>query len=112
MTSFDSQTQDTLHFSWRRKTPFKQRRLDFCLASDSLQENIKSTDIILSVGSDHSAIKIKFCSLQEGSREQRCWKFDSSLIEDEKFAKSLKKKYRISGEIPVILIMLQLDGNS
>ena len=51
----------------RRKTPFKQRRLDFFLVSDSMQENIELTDIIPSFGSDHLAIKIKLCSLQEGS---------------------------------------------
>ena len=32
---------DTVHFTWRRKTPFKQRRLDLFLISDSLQENIE-----------------------------------------------------------------------
>ena len=60
---FRVRNPDTRRFSWRRKTPFKQRRLDFFLVSDSMQENIESTDIIPSVGSDHSAIKIKLCSL-------------------------------------------------
>ena len=81
---------DTPRFSWCRKTLFKQRRLDFFLVSDSMKENIESTDIIPSVRSDHSAIKIKLCSLQEGSRRQRYWKFNSSLIEDRKFVESLK----------------------
>ena len=31
---------DTVRFTWRRKTPFKHRRLDLFLISDSLQENI------------------------------------------------------------------------
>ena len=43
-------------FTWRRKTPFKQRRLDFFLVSDMLQDNIRTVDIIPSVQSDHSAI--------------------------------------------------------
>ena len=81
---------DTRRFSWRRKTPFKQRRLGFLLVSDSMQESIESTDIIPSVESDHSAIKIKLCSLQEGSRGQGYWKFNSSLIEDKNFVESLK----------------------
>ena len=50
-----------------------------------MQENIESADIIPSVGSDHSAIKIKLCSLQEGY-----WKFNSSLTEDKNFVESLK----------------------
>ena len=54
---FRVRNPDTRRFSWRRNTPFKQRRLDFFLVSDSMQENIESTDTIPSVGSDHSAIK-------------------------------------------------------
>ena len=79
-------------FSCRRKAPFKQRRLDFFLISDSKQENIELTDTIPSVGSDHSAIKIKLYSLQEGSMGQGYWKFNtcSLLIEDKNFVKSLK----------------------
>ena len=67
---FRVRNPDTRQFSWRRKTPFKERRLDFFLVSDSMQENIESIDIIASVGSGHSAIKIKLCSLQEGSRDK------------------------------------------
>ena len=33
-------------FTWCRKSPFKQRRLDCCLVSDTLQENIKAVGII------------------------------------------------------------------
>ena len=83
---------DTRCFSCRRKAPFKQRRLDFFLTSNSKQENIELTDIIPSVGSDHSAIKIKQYFLQEGSMGQGYWKFNtcSLLIEDKSFVKSLR----------------------
>ena len=36
---FRVRNTDTRRFSWRRKIPFKQRRLDFFLVSDSMQEN-------------------------------------------------------------------------
>ena len=55
-----------------------------------MQENIESTDIIPLVRSEHSAIKIKLCSLQEGSRGQGYWKFNSSLTEGKNFVESLK----------------------
>ena len=87
---FRVRNPDTRRFSWRRKMPFKQRRLDFFLVSDSMQQNIESTDIIPSVGSDHSAINIKLCSLQEGAMGQGYRKFNSSLIEDKNFVESLK----------------------
>ena len=35
-------------FTWRSKTPFKQRRLDFFLVSDMLQDNIRTVGIIQS----------------------------------------------------------------
>ena len=41
-------------FHMEKQNPFKQRRLDFFLISDSLQELAVDSDIILSVLSDHS----------------------------------------------------------
>ena len=35
---------DNRRFTWRRKTPFKQRRLDFFLISDRLQETVEIVD--------------------------------------------------------------------
>ena len=94
VTFFCVRNPDTRCFSCHRKAPFKQRRLDFFLISDSKQENIELTDIIPSVGSDHSPIKIKQYFLQEGSMGQGYWKFNtcSLLIEDKSFVKSLKEQ--------------------
>ena len=50
---------DSRRFTWRRKSPFKQRRLDFFLVSDCLQDNIESVEIIPSVGTDHSCLLMK-----------------------------------------------------
>ena len=43
-------------FTWRQKTPIIQRRLDFWLISDGLQDDVVSVDIKPSVKSNHSAI--------------------------------------------------------
>ena len=48
-------------YTWRRKTPFKQRRLDYVLVSDHLQDQIDHVDIIPSIQSDHSTLKLKVC---------------------------------------------------
>ena len=50
---------DSRRFTWRRKSPFKQRRLDFFLVYDCLQDNIESVEIIPSVGTDHSCLLMK-----------------------------------------------------
>ena len=89
---FPIRNPETRSYTWRRKTPFKQRRLDFFLVSDSIQENVQLVDIIPSVGSDHSAIKIILYSLRENSRGRSYWKFNSSLAEDKSFVESLKKE--------------------
>ena len=44
--------------SWCQKTPFIQRRLDYWLIDNTLQEEIDQVDIIPSIKSDHSAISL------------------------------------------------------
>ena len=59
---------ETKRFTWHRKTPFKLRRLDYFLISDCLQEAVQTIDIIPSVQSDHSALKLNFCNVQNEAR--------------------------------------------
>ena len=92
---FRTRNPDSRRFTWRRKTPFLQRRLDYFLVSDSLQESIEIIDIIPSIASDHSAIILKLRPTYEGNRGRSRWKFNSSLTEDRQFVNSLKN------EIPV-----------
>ena len=89
---FRIRNPETRRYTWRRKTPFKQKRLDFFPVSDSIQENVQLVDSIPSVGSDHSAIKIILYSLRENSRGRSYCKFNSSLAEDKSFVESLKKE--------------------
>ena len=77
-------------FTWRRKTPFKQRRLDFFLASDMLQDNIRTVAITPSVQSVHSAVILKVFRTPECARGRAYWKFNSSLTQDKHFTESLK----------------------
>ena len=65
---FRTRHPDSRRFTCRRKAPFLQRRLDYSLVSDSLQESIEMIDIIPSIASDHSAIILKLRPTYEGSR--------------------------------------------
>ena len=58
---FRVRNPETKRYTWRRKTPFKQRRLDYFLVSDHLQDQIDHVDIIPSIQSDHSTLKLKVC---------------------------------------------------
>ena len=73
---------DGRRFKWRRKSPFKQRRPDFFLVSDCLQDNIASLEIIPSVGTDHSRLLMKLRPSYQDARGQSYWKFNNSLTQD------------------------------
>ena len=79
---------------WRRKSPFKQRRLVF-FVSDTLQENIKAVGIIPSVQSDLSAITLTLCPVSENLRAREYWKFNSSLMQNNYFIDYLKSQIPI-----------------
>ena len=82
-------------FTWRNKNPFKQRRLNFFLISDSLQELVMDSKIIPSVQSGHSAIVLKLSPTNEGERGRSYWKFNNSLLDDNHFIEGLKQKIQV-----------------
>ena len=57
---------DTRRFTCRSKNSFLQRRFDYCLVSDDSQDQIDTFDIIPSVQSDHSNLKMKLFPLKKG----------------------------------------------
>ena len=79
-------------FTWRRKPPIKQRRLDHFLISDGLQDLVNEIEIIPSVQSDHSALKMKISSLTEDSKEPSYWKFNNTLVSDDEYVNNMKSK--------------------
>ena len=89
---FRVRNPDTRRFTWRRKNSFLQRRLDYFLVSEYSQEQIDTFDIIPSVQSDHSALKMKFSSLGERERGPSHWKFNNSLVLDKDFVTAMKNK--------------------
>ena len=72
-------------FTWRRKTPFKQRRLYYFLISDCLQEAVQTIEIILSLQSDRYALKLNFCTIQVGAKGRGYWKFNNLLLHNNEF---------------------------
>ena len=76
--------------TWHRQTPFKQRRLDLFLISDSPQGNVELVDIIPSVQSDHSVVKIKLCSSKENARGHFHRKLNNSLVNNRQFVDLLR----------------------
>ena len=70
---------------------FIQRRLDYIFMSNNIQEYLKKVSTLPSFCSDHSPIS---CILESSSQIQlrkNFWKFNSSLINDEKYVTQIKQ---------------------
>ena len=92
--------------TWRCKNPLKQKRLDYLLISDSLQHEVETINIIPSIQSDHSVLKMKFSSLQERERDPSYWKFNNSRLHDNTFVTKMKQNpefYNESAELNDIM---------
>ena len=52
-------------FTYRSKSPFLQRRLDYFFISDSIQKDVKQIVILASINSDHSPVDLKFLKVMK-----------------------------------------------
>jgi len=59
-----------------------QRRLDFFLVSNVIQESVGKVDILNSLRSDHSPILFSIRETTENEKGPNYWKFNSSLLND------------------------------
>lgn len=77
-------------FTWRKKTPLKQSRLDYILISNSLSNIVENFDIKSGYRSDHSIVvlELKFNPFERG---RGLWKFNNSLLTDMVFIDKVKE---------------------
>ena len=73
--------QNKKRFTWRRRNPVKQARLDFFLVSTSILDIVKNCDINISYRSDHSTIELQLL-LNNFIQGKGIWKFNNSLLEN------------------------------
>lgn len=78
-------------YTWRRKNPLKQARLDYFLISETLLASTKACKIDTSYRSDHSPItlEIQFVEFKHG---KGLWKFNNSLLKDIEYLDIINKK--------------------
>ena len=80
-------------FSWRQKSPIIQRRLDYWLISDLLQDDVAKVDIVTAIRTDHHAITLEIDSLNDQQRGPSLWKFNNSLLDDAFFVERLRENF-------------------
>ena len=83
---------DKRKYTFRQKTPLILSRLDYYMVSNSLQDIIVKADITPSIWSDHSAITLFVKHLPPTKKGNGYWKFNGSLVKDEKYVYELSKK--------------------
>ena len=83
--------EDKRKYTWRKRNPIKQARLDFFLISDNLLPCINNSTIEPSYRSDHNSVilQLKFNDFIKG---KGLWKFNNSLLYNKDYVKLIKKK--------------------
>ena len=100
---FRYQNPDTRRFTWRRKNPFKQARLDFFLISENLLSSVNKCIIAPSYRSGHSMVilNITFTPFKKG---KPLWKHNNSLLQDINYLTIINEKIndvKIQYSLPV-----------
>ena len=80
-------------YTWLQGVSDKQARLDFFLCSEEFTSICTEEDILYKYRSDHAPITITITQ-NEQPRGAGAWKFNNSLIKDEKFVKLIKEEIR------------------
>ena len=78
-------------FTWSQPEPLVLSRLDYWLISNSISDNVCDVDIIPSIKTDHSAIKIEFKDVGDGVKGPGLWKLNCSLLRDEVYVNKINR---------------------
>ena len=81
-------------FTQQHSSGFIQRRLDYFFISNGLQEFASTTDILTPISTDHSPVFFSLSQEKGNIRSKGFWKFNSSLIKDQKYINEIKDLIR------------------
>ena len=91
--AFRENCPTTKKFTWRKKSPCKQARLDYFLISENLSQFVKKSEIWPSYRSDHSMVtlELNFTNFIQG---KSYWKHNSSLLSDIEYLNIINEKIK------------------
>ena len=87
---------DKRQFTWRKRNPIIQPRIDLWLVSDDLQDDVKKAEIIPAIKTDQSAISLSVNSFKDHKDQPfgpSYWKFNSSLLDDQNYIQLIHSEY-------------------
>ena len=82
-------------FTFRKKNPVVQTRLDYIFVSSTLENEVKNCEILISVTPDHSSISLSLGgsnTIKDYGKSY--WKFNSSLCLDNEFVNKVNYKIK------------------
>ena len=82
-------------FTWSQNSPMIFCRLDYWLISNSLHDLVKTTDIIPSIKTDHTAISLELVNDSNDIKGPGLWKMNCSLLDDEDYVNDVTEKIPI-----------------
>ena len=81
----------TKRYTWRRRNPLKQARLDFFLLTENLISTVKQTQIETGYRSDHSFITLVL-AMDNFKHGKSLWKHNNSLLRDLEYLQTIRSK--------------------
>ena len=81
-------------FTQQHSSGFIQHRLDYFFISNGLQEFASITDVLTPISTDYSPVFFSLSQEKGNIRSKVFWKFNSSLIKDQKYINEIKDLIR------------------
>ena len=75
---------DIKRYTWRKRTPLKQARLDYFIVSDNLVDFLDKCLIHPGYRSDHSIVELTF-NIAKFTKGKGIWKFNCSLLKNKDY---------------------------
>ena len=97
-------------FTQKHFSGFIQRRLDYILISNTLQEFVTMTDILTPISTNHCPVLFSLSKENFTIRGIGLWKFNSSLTKDQNYKTEIKKLIRNFSNENEFLSNRQLKG--
>ena len=91
--------ENDFQFTWHCKKKKIFSRLDYWFITDHLSNRVNCADILPSILSDHSIIKLSLRNIQNNIRGPGVWKFNTLLLKDPEYINVVKHVIRNSEQM-------------